>query len=366
MPNPPFMSPKRSRRPRGSRFFLSALLVLLAAIWAGSPALGADGVLEINQACALYTGCFAGDAPGYPVTITGSLGRSFRLTSDLVVGDPNLDGIEIEISRVEIDFNGFSLVGFPIGSGTGNGLTGGGTNGSFAGYTTLRNGTIRGARNLGIALGGAENVRIERMIVESNAGGGVALGDGAVVVDSRVVGNGSSGSDGIAVGERAVIRGNSVHENGGRGIYAKDYASVEHNVVTNSGGDGIEVEVSSLVARNVSADNAGRGIVSTFGGGSILHNTAAGNGGDGIESAFRSLVLGNVSRGNAGHGIDCGPVSSVRDNIASGNAMFGLMLSHVGVFYSGNAVHTAGAGSSTVQGGIDAGDNMCGDTLGCP
>lgn len=362
MPKPPCLSSEGGRRPRGSRF---ALLTLLAALSASSPALGVDGVLEINQACAIQTGCFAGDAPGYPVTITGSIGRSFRLTSDLVVGDPNLDGIEIDVSRVEIDFNGFSLVGFPIGSGTGNGVTGGGTNGSFAGYTTLRNGTIRGARSLGIALGGAENVRIERMIIESNAGGGVALGDGAVVVDSRVVGNGSSSSDGIAVGDRATIRGNSVHENGGRGIYAKDRATVEGNVVTESGGDGIEVEVSSLVARNVSTDNAGRGIVSTFGGASVLHNNASGNGGDGIDVDFQALVIGNAARGNAGHGIETGPVSSVRENIVAGNAMVGLKLS-VGVLYSQNAIILGPAGSSTVEDGVDAGDNMCGWTLGCP
>ena len=38
-----------------------ALLTLLA------PAVSAsDGVLEINQTCALTTGCFDGDSPGFP------------------------------------------------------------------------------------------------------------------------------------------------------------------------------------------------------------------------------------------------------------------------------------------------------------
>lgn len=360
MPNLPLTCEGRSLRGPAP-----ALIALLTVLLISSPALATDGVLEINETCAVQTGCFAGDAPGYPVTITGSIDRSFRLTSDLVVGDPNTDGIEISISRVEIDFNGFSLIGFSLGSGTGNGVTGGGVDGSFAGYATLRNGAIRGARNLGVALGGAADVRIERMTLESNAGGGVALGDGAVVVDSRIIDNGSSSFDGVAVGERAIVRGNSVHGSGGRGIYASDHAIVEHNVVTNSGGDGIEVEVSSLVARNVSSDNAGRGIAATFGGGTIAHNTVATNGGDGIDAAGRSLVIANTVRANMGHGVDAAAFSSVRDNTVSGNAMVGLSLDP-GVLYSQNAILPGLAGSSTVTGGVDAGDNMCGQTMGCP
>ena len=52
-------------------------LVLLSA----SPALAVDGVLEINQVCADKTGCFSGDAAGFPVTI-GTAG-SYRLTGNL-------------------------------------------------------------------------------------------------------------------------------------------------------------------------------------------------------------------------------------------------------------------------------------------
>lgn len=356
--------PARSET-RASRRARLAPMAFLAILLTSTAALAADGVLEINQACATQTGCFAGDSPGYPVTITGSVGRSFRLTSDLVVGDPNTNGIELSLARVEIDFNGFSLVGFSLGSGTGNGVTGTGTNGSFAGFATLRNGVIRGARNLGVALGGAADVRIERMTLESNAGGGIALGDGALVIDSRIIGNGSSSFDGVSVGERSVVRGSSVHDNGGRGIYAGDHALIEHNVVTDSGGHGIEVEVNSLVARNLSSDNGGSGIVSTFGGGSIIHNTVGNNGGDGINAAFRSLVIANTARANMGDGIEVGAVSSVRENTVSGNALVGLNLDP-GVLYSQNAIIAGGPTSSTVTGGVDAGDNMCGQTLGCP
>jgi len=42
------------------------LLVLFLAM----PARASDGVLEINQTCAIQTGCFAGDTAGFPVTIS--------------------------------------------------------------------------------------------------------------------------------------------------------------------------------------------------------------------------------------------------------------------------------------------------------
>ena len=34
------------------------------------PALASDGLIEINQACSVETGCLERDLPGFPVTIT--------------------------------------------------------------------------------------------------------------------------------------------------------------------------------------------------------------------------------------------------------------------------------------------------------
>ena len=56
------------------------LLTLLVLVWA-LPVLAVDGVLEINQTCAVPTGCFAGDATGFPVQINAS--GSNRPTSNL-------------------------------------------------------------------------------------------------------------------------------------------------------------------------------------------------------------------------------------------------------------------------------------------
>ncbi len=91
------------------RTCLLPLIALLLLALTG-PALATDGVAEINQTCAVQTGCFSGDTAGYPVTIDGTAGRSYRLTGDLIVPDENTDGIKVSTPSVTIDLNGFEIV----------------------------------------------------------------------------------------------------------------------------------------------------------------------------------------------------------------------------------------------------------------
>ena len=76
----------------------AALFMLLA-----ESAQAAEGLLEINQTCSVQTGCFPGDAPGFPVTISSAGG--YLLTSEL---DAPTDGpaIDIQASAVDLDLNG--------------------------------------------------------------------------------------------------------------------------------------------------------------------------------------------------------------------------------------------------------------------
>ena len=60
------------------RNFVLAFLTLTLSL----PIFAVDGVLEINQTCAVNTGCFSGDAAGFPVTIDGSAGLSYVLTAN--------------------------------------------------------------------------------------------------------------------------------------------------------------------------------------------------------------------------------------------------------------------------------------------
>ena len=83
------------------------------------PASAADGVIEINQACATITGCSPSDKPGFPVTITSG---SYILTSDLVV-PAEVHGISTEaIRNTSLDNANYGISGNP-GAVMANNLT---------------------------------------------------------------------------------------------------------------------------------------------------------------------------------------------------------------------------------------------------
>ena len=98
------------RLPREGDAMRSTLILLLFLILAG-PALAIDGVLEINQTCAVQTGCFAGDTAGFPVTITQP--GSYALTGnlDLSAEGVNVSGVAVSTPAVTIDLRGFQIAG---------------------------------------------------------------------------------------------------------------------------------------------------------------------------------------------------------------------------------------------------------------
>jgi hypothetical protein len=157
-----------------------------------------DGVLEINQACATQTGCFSGDTAGFPVTINAS--GSYRLTSNLTVNDGNSDGLFLTANAITVDFNGFALNLFALNQGTGSGVDGAGAFGVPLEPVTLENGTIRGFWGWGIALAGEGGVRVEDMALSFNRGGGISVGNRAMIVRNRLSDNGTTSWVGIETG----------------------------------------------------------------------------------------------------------------------------------------------------------------------
>ncbi|HRG15904.1 MAG TPA: hypothetical protein PLB00_07900 [Pseudomonadota bacterium] len=84
------------------------LLPAIALFVLAGPAI-AEGEFEIDQAC-VATGCFPGDAPGFPITLVND--GAYRLTSDIAVsGGLAVNGIEITARRVDLDLGGFSVQG---------------------------------------------------------------------------------------------------------------------------------------------------------------------------------------------------------------------------------------------------------------
>jgi len=108
-------SNRRAAGPPASRADSTAhvipILALMGQLVLAFSAHAVDGVLEINQTCAVNTGCFSGDTAGFPVTIDGSAGRSYRLTGDLVLPNGNTHGVRITTQDVGIDLNAFAIIG---------------------------------------------------------------------------------------------------------------------------------------------------------------------------------------------------------------------------------------------------------------
>jgi hypothetical protein len=154
------------------RLILSTAVLLVIAF----PALAVDGVIEINQTCAVATGCFAGDTAGFPVSISPA--RSYVLTSNLTVSDPEANAIEVLVNDVTLDLNGHSIRG-PAGGGGGKGVR------ALNRFNiTIRNGRIWGFGLAGISFElttgdpsvGRSGHRIENMHVSNCGFGGGGAG----------------------------------------------------------------------------------------------------------------------------------------------------------------------------------------------
>jgi hypothetical protein len=259
-----------------------------------APALASDGVLEINQACAI-AGCFAGDGPGFPVTIDRDQPGSYRLTGSLVNGDEAATAILVADDHVTLDLNGFSVNGPATCQGGGATLQCGPL-GAGAGIATspaqersgivVRNGIVRGMTNAGISLG--REAWVDDVLVVSNVGTGIEVGDWSLVTDCRVERNMGGG---ISAATASLVEANSVNRGRDSGIVAKSGAIVSLNVILGNGGTGIDSATGSSGGTLV-VDNS----VTGNGNGGILH-AADGYARNVFDANASNLVTDQVSGG---------------------------------------------------------------------
>ena len=201
------------------RLFVLPLLTLALAL----PVFAGDGVLEINQACAVNTGCFSGDTLGFPVTIDGSAGRSYRLTGDLVVPDENTDGIFVTADLVTIDLGGFGIRGpvtcngstgavicDPAGTGIGIHAHATAPPPTSADHTTIRNGFVVGMGANGILV--RRGALVDSVIVHQCASTAILAEDDSLITRSRVLLNGAGI---LAPSGHVSIQGNRIADSGG-------------------------------------------------------------------------------------------------------------------------------------------------------
>ena len=229
-----------------------ATLVLLST----SISMATDGVIEISQTCAVGPGCFSGDSPGFPVTI--SVAGSYRLTSSLVVPDDDTDGIRISTSDVGIDLNRFAVIRSAClnqnsicrpNSGTGSGIE---TTTTNSRGISVRNGSVTGVGDIGVSLG--EQAEVSDLLVRWNGGAGIVVGLGSKVSDTVVFGN---GSDGIDSDSGSSVSDNTIYDNDGDGIETGSGCSVQRNTVRSNLGVALRLGSQSAYRENTLTGNGG-------------------------------------------------------------------------------------------------------------
>ncbi len=257
---------------------LLGLLFILPSI-----SFAVDGVFEINQLCATTTGCFAGDAPGFPVTINAT--GSYRLTGNLNISDltdpEDVTAIIISGFNTTIDLNGFgiigpvSCIGTTVTSCTPSGGTGHGievTNININSVTTIKNGSIRGMGLNGIS---SESTAVVQHIRSINNGGvGIRALQRSKLTNNHVLRN---GAEGIVGG--VIISDNIVHGNAATAITPIVDAKVIANRIRFNGDDGIDCSSCSAI-ENIVSDNEGFGIVYSgrpVAGGNLIDTNDMGN-----------------------------------------------------------------------------------------
>lgn len=268
------------------RFEISTSLrisaLVLAAAFSGQLQ-ASDGALEINHACAL-AGCFSGDTPGYPVTITAT--GAYKLTSNITA--PSTVGISVTASGVTLDLGGFTISGPISCSGTPLACTpsapygpGGIQVSSVYEGVRIRNGTVKGFGS-GISTG-RSNV-VEDVTVAENQNRGIFLGDGASARNITAIYNGRAGIEtniraeivdsvanyngqfGIALNGTttnggSTVRNSSAYQNGTWGIYDGGRSIIDGCKINENGGPGIEnADGGSLIINSVVTANGGAAV----------------------------------------------------------------------------------------------------------
>jgi len=228
---------------------LLGIVAALGALWSVGGAWAAESVREIDHC--------------QPIGVEER--SSFRLVKNL--SSYGQDCLVLQASNINIDLNGFAIVG----SGSGTGIT---ADSTIQGVT-IHNGTVRGF-SIGVSLGGngnlVENVRVEdntdtgmflgassiadHVVVQGNWQNGAILSTANTFKNSSVRANGnSSTSIGLSAGPGSTVTGNTLWKNTGTGLFGSTGGTVIGNTVTDTNGVGVSVICPSNLQQNTSVSN---------------------------------------------------------------------------------------------------------------
>lgn len=323
----------------------------MAALFSAPVALASDGVLEINQTCAIQTGCFPGDTAGFPVTIATR--GSYRLTSSLSYSGSGNVGIQINVANVAVDLSGFTLscrnVSFPnINPCSDSGNTNGDAINALSTTRGVRihNGVIQGAGGSAIDIGHGVIEKIQ-VVQAGDVGIRISLGRVKDCTVEETIG-------GISLSGQGLVEGNIVSDMAGpsSGIFSAG-GTVRNNSVTRAMGTGI------FIGANFAGDR----------GAHVEGNTVQFNTGAGISVSTDGFIQGNFVKQNGEEGIRFLSFGSglVKDNAILKNGQVGLAGPSSGsVGYRENVIADNAGGTVTGSAAINLFNNVCDGSTVCP
>jgi hypothetical protein len=299
------------------------LLLMLVSIIFLTSASATNGVVELNHICATQLGCFGSDSVGYPITIDGSAGQSYRLTSNLIIPDENTHGIVVNTINVAIDLNGFSIVrsgcensavDCTAVTGTGVGIVG--ANSTYTQLSVI-NGSI-----VGMGLDGINNVAgsasYDNLNLKWNRNRGIFTGNNSKIFNSNASYNGDNG---IQIGEGSMAKNNVVAFNSANGLSGAEYSNIEDNISTENGEYGIEVGIGAIVNGNTVSQNTLHGIWCYDS--MVYQNNVNANILDGIYAFSGCNIKENTVLDNGRFGINASPSLTLKMNQLEKNTLIG-------------------------------------------
>jgi hypothetical protein len=256
---------------------LRVAFVACVALGIAGPQAQAQGTLQIDQDCAAV-GCFPGDDPGFPVSIT--VAGHYKLVGSLTVAADYAGTaavfLNVQDGEVHLDLNGFQIRGpfacaaTPVagctqGANTTNGIT------FLVRSGSLRNGTVRGFGGAGMHGATRDGFSIDNVAMVENAAGGVRLHAGPysrafTVRDSRFYRNGGHGfSDAAGANGNARYERNHFYGNQLAGLSGQN-ASLIDNVFRLNGSLGFQAFGGGCMqTRNLFFENNGNGVQTSLG-----------------------------------------------------------------------------------------------------
>lgn len=252
------------------------------------------------------------DSLPYTISVSGS----YYVTSDL----SGPAGINISVSNVTLDLNGYAVRGTGGNTSEGIEVTGAFTN------VVIRNGSVTSWGKEGIKATSTTGSSFTDLQILNNALDGIAAGNNNIA--SYVVA-GNNGFDGIDFGESAAIYHCTAANNLNDGIEADAGSSLLHCTARDNSQHGFRTTGPTTISLCNATENNNHGF-SCGAGSTVSQNAASNNTLDGFYLFSATMASCNVAKSNGNHGFEWLNDCVLQSNASSLNGYSGFSTTYAG------------------------------------